>query len=216
MIIAIIIFKIKEELYNIKFQDIIDLCIILIPISILCARIYYVVFEIDKFLKNPIEILNIRNGGLAIYGGIIGGIITCYVFAKKRKINILNLTDYIVPCLALGQAIGRWGNFFNIEAYGTETTNLLRMGIVENNFYKEVHPTFLYESVVTFTLAIILFRLQKNRKFKRRNYIYLLNSLFFCKNVYRRNENRQLNARRLQNISNNINSYFCSILYNFC
>ena len=189
IIIALIIFKAKDGLYNIKFNDILDLAIILLPISIISARIFYVIFELDKFIYNPIEILNIRNGGLAIYGGIIGGFITCYIFCKKRKINILDLTDYIVPCLALGQAIGRWGNFFNIEAYGIETTNILRMGILENGIYKEVHPTFLYESIITFVIAIILLILQNKRKFMRRNYIYLLNNIFFCKNFYRRFKN---------------------------
>lgn len=216
IIIALIIFKIKDGLYKIKFQDILDLLIILLPVSIISARIFYVIFELDKFIYNPIEILNIRNGGLAIYGGIIGGFITCYIFCKKRKINILDLTDYIVPCLALGQAIGRWGNFFNIEAYGAETTNFFRMGILENGIYKEVHPTFLYESAITFTLAIFLLILQNKRKFLRRNYIYLLNNIFFCKNFYRGFKNWQSNVRILQNISNNIRSHFCIILYNFC
>ena len=100
-LIAIIIFKIKDEKYEIKFNDILDLVIIMIPISIICARIYYIVFKLDYYIQNPMQILNIRSGGLAIYGGIIGGVITCYIFCKKRKLDFLNLVDYLAPCLAL-------------------------------------------------------------------------------------------------------------------
>lgn len=105
-IIALIIFKINDGKLNIKFYDILDLSIYIIPISILSARLYYVLFNISQYIENPLEILNFRNGGLAIYGGIIGGVITCYIFCKKRKINILDLLDYIVPCLAL--RTGNW------------------------------------------------------------------------------------------------------------
>lgn len=105
-IIALIIFKINDGKLNIKFSDILDLSIYIIPISILSARLYYVLFNISQYIENPLEILNFRNGGLAIYGGIIGGVITCYIFCKKRKINILDLLDYIAPCLAL--RTGNW------------------------------------------------------------------------------------------------------------
>lgn len=117
MLIAFAIFKRRDGLYNIKFSDIVDLSIYLIPISIISARIYYVTFDIQEYIEDPSQILNIRNGGLAIYGGIIGGLITCIVFCKKRNIKLLNLLDYVAPAMALGQSIGRWGNFINIEAY---------------------------------------------------------------------------------------------------
>lgn len=101
MIIAFIIFKFKDGLYGIKFDDIIDLSIFLIPIAIISARLYYVLFNLEDYIKNPLQILNIRTGGLAIYGGILGGIFTCIVFCKKRNIKILNLMDFIAPALAL-------------------------------------------------------------------------------------------------------------------
>lgn len=132
IILSILIFKKRDGLYEIRFNDVIDFCLYLIPISIICARLYYVVFNLEYYLKKPIEILNIRSGGIAIYGAVIGGLITCFMFYKKRKINILDLIDYIVPGLVLGQAIGRWGNFINIEAYGEVTNSILRMGIIEN------------------------------------------------------------------------------------
>lgn len=100
-IVALIIFKINNGKFGIKFSDILDLSIYVIPISILSARAYYVLFNIKQYILNPMQILNFRSGGLAIYGGIIGGAITCYIFCKKRRINILDLMDYIVPCLAL-------------------------------------------------------------------------------------------------------------------
>jgi len=100
-IIGMIIFKIRDGKYNIKYSDILDLAIYLIPISIISARLYYVLFNLKYYLSNPLQILNFRTGGLAIYGGIIGGAITCFIFCKKRKINLLDLLDYIVPALAL-------------------------------------------------------------------------------------------------------------------
>lgn len=165
-IIALIIFKIKDGMFNIKFSDILDLSIYVIPISIISARIYYILFNLDYYINYPEQILNLKAGGLAIYGGIIGGGITCYIFCKKRKINLLDLFDYIVPCLALGQAIGRWGNFINVEAYGSTTNLPWRMGIIEAGKYIEVHPTFLYESLVTFSLFILLTAISNKRKYK--------------------------------------------------
>ena len=165
MVIAIIMFKKRDGLYNIKFNDIVDLLLYLLPISIICARLYYIVFNLEYYLQNPREILNMRSGGIAIYGAIIGGIITCFIFCKKRRINILDLLDYMAPGLVLGQAIGRWGNFINVEAYGTATNSLLRMGIIENGTYIEVHPTFLYESIACFAIFIILLLMKNKKKF---------------------------------------------------
>ncbi len=166
MILALIIFKKRDGLYNIRFNNIIDLSVYVIPIAIICARLYYIIFNFEYYVQNTKEILNVRNGGLAIYGAIIGGAITCFVFCKKRKIEILDMLDYIVPGLVLGQVIGRWGNFINIEAYGIETTNIFRMGIVEAEKYIEVHPTFLYESLACFTIFIFLIIIKNKRNFK--------------------------------------------------
>lgn len=166
MILAIIMYKKRDGLYELKFNDILDLSLYVIPISIICARLYYILFNLQYYLNKPIEIFNFRSGGLAIYGAVIGGIITCLIFCKKRKINILDLLDYIVPGVVLGQAIGRWGNFINVEAYGTSTTSFLRMGITEASKYIEVHPTFLYESFVCFIIFVILLIIKNKRKFK--------------------------------------------------
>lgn len=167
IMIALLILKLQDGKFGIKFNTILDLAIYLIPISLICARIYYVLFNLQQYTNNPLKIFNLRDGGMAIYGGIIGGLITCIIFCKKRKIKILNMLDYIVPVLALGQAIGRWGNFINIEAHGTETNSIFRMGIIENGTYMEVHPTFLYESIITFFLAILLLNIKDSEKIKK-------------------------------------------------
>ena len=104
---------------------------------------------------------------MAIYGGIIGAVITILIYCKKKNINFLDVLDYVAPFLPLAQSIGRWGNFVNVEAYGTETNLPWRMGIMENGIYKEVHPTFLYESISTLIIFIILYILYEiKRKFK--------------------------------------------------
>lgn len=157
--------KFHDGRYNIKFDDVLDLSLIMIPIAIICARLYYIVFNLDYYLNNPTEIFNFRNGGIAIYGAIMGGIVTIIIFCKKKKINMFDLMDYIAPIIPLGQAIGRWGNYINIEAYGSETNLPLKMEIIENGITKYVHPTFLYESVGNFILFLILLKISKNRKF---------------------------------------------------
>ena len=100
-VISLLIYKLKNGKFEIKFSDILDLALLVIPISIVSARLYYILFNLEYYVKNPTQIFNLRSGGLAIYGGIIGGAVTCYIFCKKRKINLLNLLEYIVPCLAL-------------------------------------------------------------------------------------------------------------------
>lgn len=175
--ILIAIFGLKKDCkkYNISYNDILELMILVIPIAIICARLYYVIFNMQYYLNNPSEIVNLKNGGLAIYGGIIGGFLTTIIFCKIKKIKILNMLDLLVPYLALGQAIGRWGNFINGEAHGTNTNIFFRMGIIENGIYMEVHPTFLYESICTLVIFFILNYLKKHRKYEGQlTLIYLL------------------------------------------
>ena len=166
MVLAMIIYKKRDGLYNIKFEDVLDIAIYAIPISLICARIYYILFNLEYYFANPAQIINTRSGGMAIYGGIIGGFITCAIICKKRKITFLDLIDYVAPALALGQAIGRWGNFVNAEAYGTKTTLPWRMGIYEAGKYIEVHPTFFYESLSCIIIFVILIFIKNRRIFK--------------------------------------------------
>jgi len=178
--LALILCKKNDGLFGISWDDISDLAIYVLPISIVCARLYYVVFEFDNFKGNLIDIINIRQGGLAIYGALIGGAITIILFCYRRKINVYDLLDYVVPYVVLGQAIGRWGNFFNIEAYGSLTTLPWRMGIHEGIDYIEVHPTFLYESICNFIIFFILLIIRKKRSFKGEVlYLYIILYSFF-------------------------------------
>ena len=150
--VSYIIFRAKQ--IGIDSEQVLDFALFVIPIGVLGARLYYVIMEIDSF--NSIgEVLNIRNGGLAIYGGIIAGAITVFCVCKYKKIDFLAFADCVVPGLIMAQAIGRWGNFMNGEAFGEITDSFIRMGIRNvNTFYTfgtrdmvYVHPTFLYESL---------------------------------------------------------------------
>ena len=157
--------RVNDGKFGIKYENFLDLSIFMIPISVICARLYYVLFSMDYYVNNPGEIFNIRDGGIAIYGALIGAIGTIIVFCKIKKIKVWDLLDYLAPVIPLCQAIGRWGNYVNIEAYGTETNFPIRMEIIENGVTKYVHPTFLYESVGNIIVFFILLRIFKNRKF---------------------------------------------------
>ncbi|NLB32841.1 MAG: prolipoprotein diacylglyceryl transferase, partial [Tissierellia bacterium] len=143
-----------------KEDNLLDFLLYAIPAGIVGARAYYVIFSWDYYSQNLSQIINIRNGGLAIHGAIIAGVITGIIFCKKRKINFLELIDLVIPSLILGQAIGRWGNFVNQEAYGGPTD--LPWGIIVNG--QKVHPTFLYESLINIFIFIFLIWFRKNKK----------------------------------------------------
>ncbi|MGY3718402.1 prolipoprotein diacylglyceryl transferase [Sutcliffiella cohnii] len=151
-----------------------DLLLWAIPIAIISARIYYVLFKWDYYSKNPGEIIAIWKGGIAIHGALIGAIITAIVFAKKRGVSFWQIADIAAPSIILGQAIGRWGNFMNQEAHGTEVSrafleNLYLPDFIINQMYIDgyyYHPTFLYESLwnlVGFFILIILRKFQPKR-----------------------------------------------------
>ena len=149
------------------WDDIMDLVLFMIPIGIICARIYYCIFKWDYYGTHLMDIFKIWNGGIAIYGGIIGGIITGFVFCKVKKIQFLDMADFCIPYLAMCQSIGRWGNFVNAEAHGTNTDSFFKMGILndEINPMEYFHPTFLYESICTFLIFLILLFVDKKKKF---------------------------------------------------
>lgn len=137
MIIALIIYKKRDGLYNIKFDDILALVLILIPVALLSARIYFVLFTLDYYIKNPLSILNFRTGGLAIYGGIIGGMITCYIFCKKRKIKLINLFDYMAPGIALRTSNREMGKFYKHRSLWFRNYTTLENGNIRTrNLYR--------------------------------------------------------------------------------
>lgn len=156
---AILAFREAERL-GIGEENLIDLLLFAIPLAVIGARIYYVIFTWDYYSQNPKEILHFRGGGLAIHGAIIAAIITAVVFSKKRNLDFWTIADCCAPSLVLGQGIGRWGNYINQEAYGRPTD--LPWGILIDGV--KVHPTFLYESIGDILIFFFLLWYRKNKK----------------------------------------------------
>lgn len=157
----------KADKFGFTEDDIYDVLIFLIPSTIIGARIYYVLFKFDYFIANPSEIIAVWNGGLAIYGGVIAGIIVLCLISRFKKKSVLALMDLICQGLLIGQIIGRWGNFMNREAFGRETDIFCKMGLTDelgNTIY--VHPTFLYESLWNLIGFILITRFAKNGRRK--------------------------------------------------
>lgn len=149
MICTVIYTVVQSKKIGITFDDVIDFALFTIPFGIIGARLYYVLSEIDQY-DSFLDVINIREGGLAIYGGIIAGTITVFVVSHFKKINFFAFGDCVAPGVLLAQGIGRWGNFMNGEAFGYETDWFCRMSlqnILTGGKVMEVHPTFLYESL---------------------------------------------------------------------
>ncbi len=153
--------------FGIKADDFYDMVILLIPLSILCARIYYVLFRLDEFVGRPASVFAVWEGGIAIYGGIIGGILAILLVCRHKKIPVPAMLDVTVYGLLIGQIIGRWGNFMNREAFGAPTEIFCRMGLTDPSGHTiYVHPTFLYESL--WNLVGFLFLVIWGKKGKRK------------------------------------------------
>lgn len=162
-----------------------DFALYALVFAIICARLYYVAFSWDTYKDDLIKIFATREGGLAIYGGVIGGVLTALIYSKIKKINFWQLADTAAPSLVLGQVLGRWGNFFNREAFGDFTNNLfamryqlsqVRLGDISDNTlrqlqkingveYIQVHPTFLYESLWNLGVFALLIFVSRKKKF---------------------------------------------------
>ncbi|TWT00083.1 prolipoprotein diacylglyceryl transferase [Planomicrobium sp. CPCC 101079] len=146
-----------------------DLLIWAVPLSIIGARIYYVIFQWSHYKENPGEIIQIWNGGIAIHGALIAAVIVAYIFTKRRNTSFLKVADILAPSILIGQAVGRWGNFINQEAHGGEVSrafleNLLIPDWIINQMYINgayYHPTFLYESMWSLAGIIILLLLRR-------------------------------------------------------
>ena len=169
-----VIYKEAQE-RNIDEDMLVNMTFTTIIASIIGARLYYVVFNLSYYLQHPLEILEIWNGGLAIHGGIIAGLISLVIFCKKHHENLMRILDIVVVGLILGQAIGRWGNFFNSEAYGAITSlealqklpipEFIIKGMYILGEYRQ--PTFLYESIGCLIGFIVLVVLRINPTIKR-------------------------------------------------
>ena len=176
-VLAALAFCMKQrEKYGIKEDDLMDGVLWGVPLAIVGARLYYVLFYLDRFKKEDgsfdwAESVAIWDGGLAIYGGVIAAVLVCLVLSKKRGFKLGTLTDLVVMGLLIGQAVGRWGNFMNREAFGAETALPWRMQLTTTaGTLVEVHPTFLYESLWNVIgLLLIVFIVAKGRRFDGEN-----------------------------------------------
>ncbi|MCX7774249.1 MAG: prolipoprotein diacylglyceryl transferase [Clostridia bacterium] len=174
-ILVALTLAIKEtKKFDIKEDDLVDMFLIALPVSIIFARLFFVIFTWSSFKNDLLGIFRIWEGGLAIYGAVIGAVLSVYIFSRIKKIDMLHWCDFACVYLPLAQAIGRWGNFFNQELYGKNTDLPWGMtgNIIQNNpdpgvnGQLLVHPTFLYESLLNLGVFAILYRLRKNRKVK--------------------------------------------------
>jgi phosphatidylglycerol:prolipoprotein diacylglycerol transferase len=167
-----IILGISIANYNCKWREVdydnlLDIVLLSLPIGIIGARLYYVIFEFDNYKNNIIDAFNIRNGGLAIHGGLIFAIATAFIYTRRKNLNFIKFADVAAPSIILAQALGRWGNFFNQEAHGDVVSyefikqfpKFIQNGMNINGAY--YNPTFLYEStwnIVVFIILMILLR----------------------------------------------------------
>lgn len=160
MLLGALIAMREARRLNLKDETLLDALIIALPAAIIGARLYYVIFNLDMY-DNFLDMINIRQGGLAIHGGVLAGVGSFYIYAKIKKLDFWKWLDIAAPSIILGQAIGRWGNYINQEAHGGPTD--LPWGIVIDGV--KYHPTFLYESVFNLIIFIFLMVMRKKKKF---------------------------------------------------
>lgn len=169
LLLAVVYACRRCKTFGLRDSDLIDGVLCIVPFAVICARAYYCIFQWEAYVDDPISVLYIWQGGLAIYGGVIGAAIGIVVYAriKKDKVKLTAVLDITALGFLIGQSIGRWGNFINREAFGAETTSFLRMGLL-NKLTGEVkyyHPTFLYESLWNACGFVLLHFLSKKRKY---------------------------------------------------
>ncbi len=157
----------RSKQFGLKEDDILDGVLGIVPFAIICARAYYCIFAWHEFASDPIRVLYIWEGGLAIYGGVIGALLGVVVFCAIKKIKLGAVLDLVLLGFLIGQCIGRWGNFFNREAFGAETESFFRMGLFNKNTqsFEYYHPTFLYESLWNLVGFVVLHFLSKRRQY---------------------------------------------------
>ena len=157
----------RSKEFGLKDDDILDGLIFVLPVAIVCARAYYCVFSWQEFADDPISVLYIWNGGIAIYGGVLGAILGISLYTRWKKIKLTAALDLVLMGFLIGQFVGRWGNFMNREAFGAPTDSFLRMGLYNAATGETVyvHPTFLYESVWNMAGFVLIHFLSKKRKY---------------------------------------------------
>ena len=157
----------RSKEFGLTEDHVLDGALWVTPFAFVCARAYYVAFSWEDYADNLISVLYIWEGGIAIYGGVIGAVIGMLVFSKVKKISFKAVLDIILMVFLLGQAIGRWGNFMNREAFGAATDSFFRMGLfnTRTGAWEYYHPTFLYESLWNLTGFVILISICHKRKY---------------------------------------------------
>ena len=170
----------RAKEFGLSSDELYELVIWLIPTCIIGARLYYVLFKLDYFIANPDRIFALRDGGLAIYGGIIAGIIVGIIWCRSKRIRVFAVADLTAFGLLIGQSVGRWGNFINREAFGAQTEIFCRMGLTVPGFETlYVHPTFLYESLWNLLGLIVLHIWSKKGKRKYDGQVFWLYILWY-------------------------------------
>ncbi len=157
----------RSKQFGLKEDDILDGVLGIVPFAIICARAYYCIFSWHEFAANPVKVFYIWEGGLAIYGGVIGAALGVVVFCLIKKVRLGAVLDLVALGFLIGQSLGRWGNFFNREAFGAATESFLKMGLFNSNTqaFEYYHPTFLYESLWNLAGFIGLHFLSKKRQY---------------------------------------------------
>jgi len=168
--LAILLAEKREIKMGFPRETVLSIALWALPAAIIGARVYYVLFNFDEYKGNLVSVFNIRGGGMAIYGGLIAGVMAGFIYAKKKKLSFIKLFDLAAPSIALGQAIGRWGNFINYEAYGAKIENPalwffpVSVFIPSQNAY--FAAAFFYESAWCFLIVILCLIFEKKRLFK--------------------------------------------------
>ena len=172
MMVGILLANFTCKLKDIDYDELLNIVLISFPVAIIGARAYYVIFEFDQYKDNLINVFNIRQGGLAIHGGLIFGTLAAFIYTRYKKENLLGFADVAAPSIIIAQAMGRWGNFFNSEAHGGPVTqefiskfpNFIQKGMLIDGVY--YHPTFFYESIWNLIIGLLLIYLL-TKTFKR-------------------------------------------------
>jgi len=180
---GVMLAKRREKQYSFPNDSVLDIALISVPAAIICARIYYVMFRWDYFKGDILSVFNLRSGGLAIYGGLIGAIGAGYIYCRVKKLSFPAMADLAAPCIALGQAIGRWGNFFNQEAYGIEIAceklRFFPVGVYIDAEKAWHYATFFYESMWCLLIVIFILYMQKKGFFRRNGDVILWYMLLY-------------------------------------
>ena len=167
LVLAVVYACRRSKQFGLKEDDVLDGVLWVTPFAILCARLYYCIFSWEHYADNPIRLLYIWEGGLAIYGGVLGAAIGVTVLCRVKHIKLPAMLDIVSIGFLIGQSMGRWGNFFNREAFGAETESFLRMGLM-NGYTGTVtyyHPTFFYESAWNAVGFLLLHFFSKKRRY---------------------------------------------------